>query len=83
MVTYSPSSGAFSGVYAEYQKVIVVRLIGRILELKTLVADVPDVAVTAVAGVCGERKINAVCLAVFDLDPRGTAWSTCRLSMQR
>ena len=52
---------------AEYQKVIVVRLTGRILELKTLVADMPDVAVTAVAGVCGERKMNAVCLAVCDL----------------
>ena len=45
---------------AEYQQVIVVRLTGRILELKTLVADMPDVAVTAVAGVCGERKMNAV-----------------------
>ena len=52
---------------AEYQQVIVVRLTGRILELKTLVADMPDVAVTAVAGVCGERKMNAVCLAVCDL----------------
>ena len=29
-------------------------------------ADVPDVPVTAVGGVCGEGKMDAVCLAVFD-----------------
>ena len=30
-------------------------------------ADVPQVTVTAVAGICGERKIDAMCLAVCDL----------------
>ena len=30
-------------------------------------ADVPDITVTAVGGVSGERKVDAVCLAVLDL----------------
>ena len=30
-------------------------------------ADVPQVTVTAVAAVCGEGKVNAVLLAVFNL----------------
>ena len=67
MVTYSPSSGASSGVTPKYQHVVVVRLVGRILQLQSLMADVPQVAVTAVAVAAVERKINAVLLAVFDL----------------
>ena len=45
---------------------VIIRLICRIFKLKTLMADVPDVSVTAVAGVRGERKVDAVCLAVSD-----------------
>ncbi len=46
---------------------IVVGHQGRILELETLVADVPEVAVAAVAAVRGEGEIDAMLLAVFDL----------------
>ena len=46
---------------------IVIGLIRRILELKTFVADMPEVAVAAVAVVRGERKVDAVIVTVFDL----------------
>ena len=45
---------------------LIVRLVGRILQLQSFMADVPQVTVTAVAAVCGEGKVNAVRLAVFD-----------------
>ena len=44
----------------------VVGLVCGILQLQTFMADVPDVTVAAVAGICRERKVNAVSLAVFD-----------------
>ena len=33
--------------------------------------DMPDVAVAAVTGICGEREVDAVRLAVFDLGLAG------------
>ena len=44
----------------------VVGLVCGILQLQTFMTDVPDVTVAAVAGICRERKVNAVSLAVFD-----------------
>ncbi len=49
------------------QQMIVVRLVSRILKLQTLMADVPQVTVTAVAGICGERQVNTMGLAICDL----------------
>ena len=46
---------------------IIVRLVGRIFQLKTFMADVPDVTVTAVRRICRERKVDAMSLAVFNL----------------
>ena len=60
-------SGAFSGVTPNTSMLSIVRLIGRILQLQTFVADVPEVPVTAVAVAVIEGKVDAVFLAVFDL----------------
>ena len=57
----------FLGRNAEYKEIVIVRLICRILQLKTFVADVPQVAVAAVAVLRIKGKINAVLLAVLDL----------------
>ena len=46
---------------------IVVGHQGRILELEALVADVPEVAVTAVTAVRGEGKVDPVLFAELDL----------------
>ena len=46
---------------------LIVRLGSRILKLQSFVADVPEISVAAVAGVCGEGKVDAVGLAVVDL----------------
>ena len=46
---------------------VVVRSQGRILELKTFMADVPDIAVTAVAVIFLERKLDVVFCTVFQL----------------
>ena len=48
------------------EHVVIIRSERRIFKLKTFMADVPEVAVTAVALGMIERKVNAVCLAVFD-----------------
>ena len=45
----------------------VVWLIGRIFQFQSFMADVPQVTVTAVTGICSKRKVNAVCAAVFNL----------------
>ncbi len=59
--------GSLFGSRSENKKVIEIGLVCGILKFKTFVADVPDVTVTAVGVVCGERKLDAVLLAVFDL----------------
>ena len=46
---------------------LVVRLISWIFKLKTFMADMPDVTVTAVAAVCAEWKMNTMLSAVFNL----------------
>ena len=46
---------------------LVVGLVAGILQLQTFVADVPDVTVTAVGRIGGERKVNAMSLAILDL----------------
>ena len=51
---------------AENQKMIIIGLVGRILKLQSFMTDVPQVAVTAVAGIRGEGKVDAMSLAVFD-----------------
>ena len=51
----------------EDEHVLIIRSQGRIFELETFVADVPQVAVTAVALGVVERKINAVGFAVRNL----------------
>ena len=67
MVTYSASSGASSGVHAQYQQMFVVGLVCRIFQLQTLMADVPEVTVAAVAvDLRSKGRSNAVSLAVFD-----------------
>ncbi len=54
------------------QQVVVVGLERRILELKALVGDVPDVAVTAVGVVLGaEGKVDAMSLCIGDLGLAG------------
>ena len=59
--------GSLFRAYTQNQQVIVVGLAGRILQLQTFVADVPQVAVTAVTVVSRERQVDAVSLAVLDL----------------
>ena len=49
------------------QQMVIVRLVGRILKFQAFMADVPEVAVAAVAVACVEWKVDAVLLAVFDL----------------
>ncbi len=56
---------------AENQKMVKVRLVGRIFQFQTFMADMPQVAIAAVAGICRKRKIDAVCLTVFDLGLTG------------
>ena len=46
---------------------LVVGLVAGILQLQTFVADVPDVTVTAVGRIGGERKMNTMSLTVLDL----------------
>ena len=46
---------------------LVVRLVSWIFKLKTFMADMPDVTVTAVAAVCAEWKMNTMLSAVFNL----------------
>ena len=58
--------GRFFRSGSQYEQMLIVRLIGRILQLQSFMADVPQVTVTAVAAVCREGKVNAVRLAVFD-----------------
>ena len=50
---------------------VIVGLIGRIFKLQSLMADVPQVTVAAVAGICGEGKVNAMSFAVFDFGLTG------------
>ena len=59
--------GSCHGSLAEDQKVIVVGHQGRILEFETFVADVPEVAVTAVTAVSGEGEVDPVLFAELDL----------------
>ena len=50
---------------------IVVRLASGIFQFQAFMADVPDVAVTAVGGIRGEGQVDAVRLAVVDLGLAG------------
>ena len=52
---------------AKNQHMIVVRLICRILKLQAFMADVPQVAVTAVAVAVVKRKVDTMFLAVLNL----------------
>ena len=52
---------------AQNEKMIVVGLVCRILQLQSLMADVPQVPVAAVGLIRGEGQVNAVRLAVFNL----------------
>ena len=45
---------------------IEVRLVCRIFQFQTFMADMPKITVTAVRGICRERKVDSVSLAVFD-----------------
>ena len=45
---------------------VIIGLVGRIFQFQAFMADVPQVAVAAVAGIRGERKVDAVGLAVGD-----------------
>ena len=58
--------GSFFGSNAENKQMLEIRLVGRIFQFQTFVADVPDVTVTAVAGVCREGKVDSVCLTVLN-----------------
>ena len=46
---------------------LVVGLVAGIFQLQTFVADVPDITVTAVGRIGGERKMNTMSLTVLDL----------------
>ncbi len=46
---------------------LVVGFVAGILQLQTFVADVPDVTVTAVGRIGGERKMDTMRFAVLDL----------------
>ena len=46
---------------------LVVRFVAGIFQLQTFVADVPDITVTAVGRIGGERKMNTMSLTVLDL----------------
>ena len=59
--------GSLLGRGAQNQEMVVIGLVGGILKLQPFVADVPEVAVPAVAGICGEGQVDAVGSAVFDL----------------
>ena len=59
--------GSLLGSHTKYQQMLVVRLVAGIFQFQTFVADVPDITVTAVGRIGGERKMNAMSLAVFDL----------------
>ncbi len=63
--------GGLHGSLAQDQQVVIVGGVGGILQLQTLVADVPEVAVAAVAAVSGEGQFDAVGLAVCDLGLTG------------
>jgi hypothetical protein len=71
---------------AKYQKVPIIGFVGGILQLQPFMADVPDIAVTAVGGICGKRQMDAVCLTVFDLGFSGIHCpliiSPCRYNLQ-
>ena len=52
---------------AKNKHMIIVWCLSRILKFKSLMADMPDISVTAVRLICSERKINAVCLTILNL----------------
>ena len=58
--------GSLLGSHTKYQQMLVVGLVAGIFQLQTFVADVPDVTVTAVGRIGGERKVNTMSLAVLD-----------------
>ena len=55
------------GTHAKHQKMLVIRLLGRILQLQSFVAYVPEIPVPAVGGVRTEGKVDTVLPAVFYL----------------
>ena len=59
--------GSLHGSLAQDEEMVIVGSHCGILELEAFMADVPQVAVAAVAAVCREGQVNAVCLAVCDL----------------
>ena len=59
--------GSLLGSHTKYQQMLVVRLVAGIFQFQTFVADVPDITVTAVGRIGGERKMNAMSLAVLNL----------------
>ena len=51
--------------HAQYKKLIIIGLAGRIFQFETFVADMPEITVAAVPLSHGKRKINAMVTAVL------------------
>ena len=54
------------GSGAQHQQMLEIRLVCRILQFQTFVADMPDIPIPAVGGIGRKRKVDSVGLAVFD-----------------